>query len=534
MKITFLGAARSVTGSCHLVEAGGLKVLIDCGMRQGRDAKQELGAGGLSFDAGTIDFVLLTHAHIDHSGLVPVLMKNGFSGRILTTSATSELVQIMLVDSGHIQELEAEWRSRKNERAGKPPEEPLYTAEEAKGVIEYITTLEYDSAYDLNENVRIRFVDAGHLFGSACVEFYAKEDGREVKTVFSGDLGNKNIPIINDPDIIDSADYVVMESTYGDRMHEDKRPPDEQLKDVLSEAIRRGGNIVIPSFAVGRSQEILYEISVLLKEGGVPGLEKIPVFLDSPLAIQATEIFKHKYLHYYDDEALEYMKEGVKFFGFETLHIAETAEESKAINDMPGQKIIISASGMCEAGRIKHHLKHNLWRADSTVIFVGYQAEGTLGRQIVDGQRKVKIFNENIHVNAAVTMIDGLSGHADKGGLIEWISHFKTPLKKVFLVHGEEDTILSFQKTLAGLGYDVLAPRLNDSYDTGLGLSPAAAEPKKDIPELIRSTLHNIAAAVEAEIAHGNGSQLAPMEEELKDFLDKWNNRKATRNGEVK
>jgi metallo-beta-lactamase family protein len=529
MKITFLGAAKSVTGSCHMVEAGGLTVLVDCGMRQGRDAKGELGAGQLSFDAGAIDFVLLTHAHIDHSGLLPMLVKRGFSGRILTTGATAELVEIMLIDSGHIQELEAEWKSRKNTRAGRPPEEPLYTAEDGKAVQAYITPLEYDSFYDLNDKVRVRFVDAGHLFGSACVEFYENADGKTIKTVFSGDLGHEGIPLLNDPDVIDSADYVVMESTYGDRLHEDTRPPKEQLKDILTQAIRRGGNIVIPSFAVGRTQEILYEISVLLKEGSVPGLEKVPVWLDSPLAIRATEIFKKQYRDYFDEEALEYMNEGVNFFGFKTLHIAETAEESKAINEMPDQKIIISSSGMCEAGRIKHHLKHNLWRADSTVVFVGYQAEGTLGRQIVDGEKKVKIFNENIHINADIAKIEGFSGHADRDDLIQWVSQFKTHPRKIFLVHGEEDTILSFEKTLAGLGYDVFVPKLNDSFDTSLGVSaaPAAAVPKKDIRELIRQTLQSISAAVEARIARGDVSKLAPMEEELSDFLEKWNNHKA-------
>ncbi len=528
MKFTFLGAARSVTGSSHLVETNGLKILVDCGMRQGKDAKQEMGAGGLSFNARDIDFMLLTHAHIDHSGLVPVLIKEGFEGRIICTGATADLVEIMLVDSGHIQELEAEWKNRKRTLASKPLVEPLYTAEEARAVSKYITALDYNKFYDLNEKVRIRFSDAGHLFGSSFIELFTTEDGKEIKTVFSGDIGNKDKPIINDPSVIESADYIVMESTYGDRQHEDTRPSKDQLRDILTKAIQRGGNIVIPSFAVGRTQDILYELSLLLEEGSVPGLDKTPVFLDSPLAIQATEIFKRQYAKYFDAEALEHMREGVNFFGFKTLNIAQTAEESKAINDMPFQKIIISASGMCEAGRIKHHLKHNLWRADSTIVFVGYQAEGTLGRVILDGEKKVKIFNEPIRVNAGIEMIEGFSGHADKDGLIEWVRHFKTQIQKIFLVHGEEKTMLSLESDLKALGYDVLAPHLNDTYDTKeAAFKVAVHAPQASIVELIRRTLESVAAAVDTEISNGNEIKLVPMEDDLKDFLDKWNNHTA-------
>jgi metallo-beta-lactamase family protein len=525
MKFTFLGAARSVTGSCHLIETNGLKILVDCGMRQGKDAKQELGAGELPFAARDIDFMLLTHAHIDHSGLIPVLVKEGFTGRVICTSATADLVEIMLVDSGHIQELEAQWKTKKRARTSQPPVAPLYTAEEAKAVAKYITVLDYDKTYDLNDKVRIRFKDAGHLFGSSFIEVFAMEDGKEIKTVFSGDIGNKSKPILNDPSVIESADYIVMESTYGDRNHEDTRPSKDQLRDILTKAIQRGGNIVIPSFAVGRTQDILYEISVLLKEGSVPGLDKTPVYLDSPLAIQATQIFKKQYAKYFDEEALEYMKEGVDFFGFKTLHIAQSAEDSKAINDMPYQKIILSASGMCEAGRIKHHLKHNLWRADSTILFVGYQAEGTLGRVILDGEKKVKVFGEPIHVNADIQMIEGFSGHADKDGLIEWVQHFKTHIQKIFLVHGEEKTMMSFMRDLQALGFDVIAPRLRDTYDTHSAALQAAPQAEKpSIVEVIRRTLERVAAAVDTEIGKDNQQKLLPMEDDLMDFLAKWGN----------
>lgn len=525
MNFTFFGATRSVTGSCHMVETNGLKILVDCGMRQGKDAKQEMGAGGLLFDAKTIDFLLLTHAHIDHSGLIPVLIKEGFKGRIICTGATADLVGIMLIDSGHIQEIEAEWKNRKRERANKPFIEPLYTAEEAKVVPKYITSVDYGQFFELSGKVRVRFTDAGHLFGSSLVEIFTAEDGKELKAVFSGDLGNKNKPLIHDPSYINDTDYLVMESTYGDRVHEDTRPAKDQLKDILIKAIRRGGNIVIPSFAVGRTQDILYELSILLKKDSVPGLEKIPVYLDSPLAIQATQIFEKQYQKYYDEEALAYMKSGVDFFGFKTLNIAQTAEESKAINFIAEQKIIISASGMCEAGRIKHHLKHNLWRADSTVIFVGYQAEGTLGRVILDGEKKVKIFGEPIHVNATIEMIEGFSGHADKDGLIDWITHFTKPPKQVFLVHGEEKTIFSFEKDLKALGFNVIVPKLNDTFDTKSAFFKQALRPARaGIIEIIRKTLANVAAAVDNEIARGNEAKLVPMEDDLKDFLDKWNN----------
>lgn len=512
MYITFTGAARCVTGSCTLIETEGKKVLVDCGMRQGQDARKTPVKDGFVFNAAEIDAVFLTHAHIDHSGLIPLLVKKGFTGQVYCTGATSRLCSIMFPDAGFIQEMETEWVNRKRRRAGKPEVEPLYTVEDAKKAIKQLSPMEYKEKKTVLDDITVRFIDAGHLLGSASIELFI--EGK--KLVFSGDIGNKDKPIIKDPIYIEDADMVFMESTYGDRNHKDLLPTRDQLKNALKAAIARGGNIIIPSFAVGRTQEVLYDISILLEEKEVPGLEKIPVYIDSPLGIAATEIFKSSSKGYYDEEAMAYKSEGVEFFSFDTLIVAQSVDESKAINMDDRQKIIISSSGMCDAGRIKHHLKHNLWREDCTVLFVGYQAIGTLGRRILDGSKNIRIFGEEIHPKAAIERIEGFSGHADRDGLLEWIGHIPTSVSKVFVMHGEGEVAANFAKDLRGLGYEAVAPELFDTFDSKLivtkheGIAQPAPEPFDLIDEINK------------RLGEVNADKKAVMEKELTELLSKW------------
>jgi len=519
MNITFMGAAKCVTGSCTMIETAQHKVLVDCGMRQGRDEKIAP-VDGFVFDPREIDAVFLTHAHIDHSAMLPLLVKQGFKGRIYCTGATARLCSIMFPDAGHIQEMETEWQNRKRRRAGKSEIEPLYTVEDAKKAIKYLSPLDYGAKMSAFDDIDMRYVDAGHLLGSASIELTIKEEDKQTKLVFSGDIGNKDKPIIKDPQYLSEADIVFTESTYGDRLHDKFEDTRQQLKDALTRAIKRGGNIVIPSFAVGRTQEVLYDISVLLDEGSVPGLDKVTVYIDSPLGIAATEIFQESSKGYYDEEAMAFKAEGIKFFSFNTLRVAETADESKAINFDNNQKIIISSSGMCDAGRIKHHLKHNLWRADSTVLFVGYQAIGTLGRTILDGRDKVKIFGEEIQVKAAVEQIEGFSGHADQDGLLEWISHFPKSVSRVFVMHGEEKVAVTYGAELQKRGYNAVVPSLYDTFDTSSfvktpgRLPDITEETHKDIGTLLTRIRHKI---------EGSDSRLAEkMKEELSALADRW------------
>jgi len=466
MKIKFFGAAKFVTGSSYMVETDDVKFIVDCGMRQGADVKKIESEGDFPYNPGDLDFVILTHAHIDHSGYLPLLVKKGFEGEIYATSATVELCSIMLPDSGHIQEMDVIWRNKKRERAGKKPLEPLYTVEDAMSTLKHFKPVEYGDITKVSENIKVRYRDAGHLLGSGSVEIWVAEHGKEEKMVFSGDIGNNDKPIIKDPTYFDEADYVIMESTYGNRFHKETEDPADQLRTVLRAAIERGGNIVIPAFAVGRTQETLYDISKFLEDGSVPGLEKMPVYIDSPLGIKATNIFERCYLNYYDKEALALREDGVDFLSFDTLNVAESPDESKAINFLDKPAIIISSSGMCDAGRIKHHLKHNLWKKNATVIFVGYQAVGTLGRSILDGAESVKIFGDRVMVKAAIERVEGFSGHADKAGLLKWIEEFDIKPKKVFVTHGEEQVALAFGAELSEMGYNVQVPGLGEVYDT--------------------------------------------------------------------
>lgn len=465
MKLTFVGAAREVTGSCHYLEAAGKNILVDFGMEQGVNALENI---PLPVPEAMVDYVLLTHAHVDHSGMLPQLYARGFRGKIYCTKATADLSDIMLRDCAHIQEQEAEWKNRKAKRhAGNPPYEPPFTMEDAVATLELFVPCEYNKKVEVCEEISIRFTDIGHLIGSASIEIWAEENGQKRKLCFSGDIGNSNQPLIRDPQPTADADFVIMESTYGDRLHEVERPNYIQdLADVIQETLDKGGNVVIPSFAVGRTQEILYFIRKIKKEGLVKGHGHFPVYMDSPMAVSATEVFQDNIYECFDEEAMELVRAGINPIRFPGLNLAVTAEESKAINFDETPKIIISASGMCEAGRVRHHLKHNLWRAESTILFVGYQSNGTLGRKILEGAREVKLFNEPIDVRAQVRQFRGLSGHADKNGMISWLSAFENKPQKVFVVHGEEDVAGSFAECLRSeYGQDAYAPYSGTVYD---------------------------------------------------------------------
>ena len=463
MKLMFLGADHEVTGSCHYIEACGKSILLDCGMEQGRDTyeNQEIPVA-----AGRIDYVFLSHAHIDHSGLLPLLHKNGFQGQIYATEATTDLCRIMLLDSAHIQEFEAQWRNRKNKRAGKAPFEPLYTTEDAMAVMEHFVPCDYMKEIEVCEGVKIRFTDVGHLLGSSSIEIWLTENGVSKKIVFSGDIGNINQPIIHDPRYTTEADFVIMESTYGDRYH--TAPPDyvAELAGQIQQTFDRGGNLVIPSFAVGRTQEMLYFIREIKERGLVQGHEGFKVYVDSPLAIEATRVFAENYLGCYDTDAMALVQKGINPLTFQGLEVAVTPDDSMAINFDKSPKVIISASGMCEAGRIRHHLKHNLWRPECTILFVGYQAIGTLGRNIIEGEKEVRLFGETITVNAHIEELAGVSGHADKKGLLNWVNHFEKKPERVFVVHGEDLVCEDFTKCLKEeYGYNAFAPYSGACFD---------------------------------------------------------------------
>ena len=463
MKLMFLGADHEVTGSCHYIEACGKSILLDCGMEQGRDTyeNQEIPVA-----AGRIDYVFLSHAHIDHSGLLPLLHKNGFQGQIYATEATTDLCRIMLLDSAHIQEFEAQWRNRKNKRAGKAPFEPLYTTEDAMAVMEHFVPCDYMKEIEVCEGVKIRFTDVGHLLGSSSIEIWLTENGVSKKIVFSGDIGNINQPIIHDPRYTTEADYVIMESTYGDRYH--TAPPDyvAELAGQIQQTFDRGGNLVIPSFAVGRTQEMLYFIREIKERRLVHGHDVFKVYVDSPLAIEATRVFAENYLDCYDTAAMALVQKGINPLTFQGLEVAVTPDDSMAINFDKSPKVIISASGMCEAGRIRHHLKHNLWRPECTILFVGYQAIGTLGRNIIEGEKEVRLFGETITVNAHIEELAGVSGHADKKGLLNWVNHFEKKPERVFVVHGEDLVCEDFTKCLKEeYGYNAFAPYSGACFD---------------------------------------------------------------------
>ena len=467
MKITFIGATHEVTGSCYYLEAAGKKFLVDCGMEQGPDYYENR---DIPVPPGELDFVLLTHAHMDHSGNLPAIYAKGFKGPVYATEATCNLCDIMLRDSAHIQMFEAEWRNRKAKRQGRPEFVPAYTMEDAVGVIRNFVGCPYETGIILGEGLRVKFIDAGHLLGSSSIEVNICEAGVEKTIVFSGDIGNKNQPLIKDPTYFRKADYVVMESTYGDRSHGERPDYVRLLADVIQETFDRGGNVVIPSFAVGRTQEMLYFIRQIKAEGLIHGHDNFKVFVDSPLANEATNIFGiHKY-DCFDDEALELIRKGINPLSFPGLKISVTSEDSKAINFDDDCKVIISASGMCDAGRIKHHLKHNLWREDSTILFVGYQAVGTPGRALLEGTQEIKLFGEPVHVAAKICRMPGISGHADVNGLVDWIKAFEVKPQKVFVTHGEDTVTELFAARLRDeMNYDAYAPFSGTEFDLAEG-----------------------------------------------------------------
>lgn len=467
MKLEFLGAAHEVTGSCHYLEFADKHVLVDCGMEQGPDlyVNQEI-----PVNASTIDYVFVTHAHIDHSGLLPMLYNLGFRGQIFTTTATHQLCEIMLKDSAHIQMFEAEWKNRKAKRAGRPEVVPLYDMNDAVGVLGHFVSCDYHSVINVCEGLKVRFVDAGHLLGSSSIEMWISENTaegvEERKIVFSGDIGPGNRPLIKDPEYLTSADYVVMESTYGDRTHE--TPPDYavELARVIRDTFTRGGNLVIPAFSVGRTQEMLYFIRRIKMENLLPEFQNFEVYVDSPLAVEATTIFGKNVQDCFDDTALALVQQGINPIGFPGLRMAITSDESKMINFNDKPKVILSASGMCEAGRIRHHLKHNLWRKDSTILFVGYQVPGTLGNMLLNGAKEVKLFGETIEVQAKIENLPGISGHADVNQLTKWVSMFDPKPKRVFIVHGEDKVTEQFAAHIhEELGLEAYAPFSGDAFD---------------------------------------------------------------------
>ena len=531
MKLSFFGADQCVTGSCHCLEVGGKRILVDCGLQQGRD---EVSNEEFPFAAGSIDFVLVTHAHIDHSGRIPMLIKQGFQGRILTTRLTADLLEIMLLDSAHIQESDAEWKNRKGARSGAPHVEPLYTIEDAQRVNAFMTTCEYGETVDLCEGVRVEFVDAGHLLGSASIIVDATEGGVTKRLVFSGDIGNVNQPIIRDPTLLTGADYVVMESTYGDRNHTEVWSYTDDLAAIIDETIAKGGNVIIPSFAVGRTQELLYFIREIKDAKMVKSNPDFPVYIDSPLAKKATTIFTGNLHGYLDEEALELVQDGTHMFNFTNLRMTETSEESKALNLDPTPKVIISASGMCDAGRIRHHLKHNLWREECTVVFVGFQGEGTLGRSLLEGTKSVRLFGEEIAVHAKIVNFQGLSSHADRDHLLAWIQSIQAPKPQhVFIVHGDREVAPYFAKSVEALGFTTHAPQYTEVYDL---IADTMLE-RGYLPERKARTVAGTraSAAYERLVAVGNllmesikrskgrdNKSLARFADQLRQLLEKW------------
>lgn len=463
MKLTFIGADHEVTGSCHMLNACNKNILVDCGLEQGTDVyvNQEI-----PIEIPDIDYVLLTHAHIDHAGLLPLLYARGFRGRVLATEATVDLCKIMLRDSAHIQETEAEWKNRKAKRAGKSEVEPLYCMSDAEGVLEHFVACSYKDKISLAEGLDIRFSDAGHLLGSASIEIWMTEGTYTRKIVFSGDIGNINRPIIKDPEYIKEADYVVMESTYGDRYHDAEVDYVSQLAQIMQRTFERGGNVIIPAFAVGRTQEMLFYFRKIKERNLVKGFENFSVYVDSPLAVEATKIFNDNIDCCFDEESMEMVRQGINPVQFPGLQLSVTSEDSKAINFDNRPKVIISASGMCEAGRIRHHLKHNLWRKECTVVFVGYQAIGSLGRALLEGISEVKLFGETIEVKAEIVKLEGVSGHADKNGLIKWATAFEPKPQQIFVVHGEDGVCDSFAECIAvEYGINAQAPFSGAEYD---------------------------------------------------------------------
>ncbi len=533
MKITFLGAAHEVTGSCHYLEVGDKHILVDYGMEQGINIYEN---APLPVEESMIDYVLLTHAHIDHSGLLPLLYAKGFRGSVFATDATVDLCSIMLRDSAHIQMAEAEWRNRKAKRSSDVEEYvPLYNMEDADGAIRCLVPIRYGRKIKVCPELEIRFTDVGHLLGSAAIEVWLTEDGVTKKIVFSGDIGNDNLPLIRNFETIEEADYVLCESTYGDRMHVKERVDYvTELASIIRDTFAKGGNVVIPSFAVGRTQELLYFIRQIKEKGLLADLGDFPVYVDSPLAVEATGVFNKNVSECFSEEALELVKRGINPLVFTGLNLSITNDESKAINFDNEPKVIISASGMCEAGRIRHHLKHNLWREECTILFVGYQAVGTLGRSIVEGAKEVKLFGEPIEIRAKIMKLEGVSGHADKGGLTKWMLGFKNDPKMVFIVHGDDEVTDSFAAYLhdehgfntyapfSGTRYDLIADEFEEET---VGVRIEGAKKKIRTASTVFERLLAAGQRLLAVINHNEGGankDLAKFADQINSLCDKW------------
>ena len=473
MKIKFCGASTGVTGSCHLLTSGEHKILLDCGQFQGGKAQDALNYEKFPFEPSEIECVVLSHAHIDHCGRLPLLTKRGFEGKIYCTDATADLLSVMLKDSAYIHEKETEWKNRKAERAGREQVEPLYTIEDAEKTLSLVSPILYDQQIEINPDMKIVFNDAGHILGSAITELWVTENDKESKIVFSGDLGMEGRPILRDPTYIKKADYVIMETTYGNRIHKELGSGVEKLIEIIINTTRRGGNVVIPSFAVGRTQELIYELNRFYDSNNEyrKELDKIFVYVDSPMATTATEIFRRN-AQVFDEETREYILKGDNPLEFKNLKFTRSSKESQDLNFNKEPKIIISASGMCEAGRIRHHLKHNLWNPKNSIVFVGYQGQGTLGRSLVEGVKMVTLFGEEIQVNAEIHNLEGFSGHADQNGLFAWLAHFEQRPKQIFLVHGEEDSKKDFAKLVnEKLSYEPIVVMGNSEFELDMNKS---------------------------------------------------------------
>ena len=529
MKLTFLGANHEVTGSCTMLEAAGQRFLIDYGMEQGKNVYENQ---PLPVAPGEIDFVLITHAHIDHTGLLPLLAHNGFRGRIYATIPTVELCGIMLRDSAHIQEFEAEWKNRKGKRSGAEPVEPMYTIQDAEAACRLFLGVEYGKRIQLAPGIEARFVDVGHLLGSASIELWITEGSTTTKLVFSGDIGNLNQPIIKDPTYIQQADYVFMESTYGDRNHDPRPDYVAELAKILQRTFDRGGNVVVPSFAVGRTQEMLYFLREIKEKGLVKGHGNFPVYIDSPLATEATRIFRDTDPDCFDAQTRALLEKGIDPINVPGLRISVTSDDSRMINTDRTPKVILSASGMCEAGRIRHHLKHNLWRPECSIVFVGYQSEGTMGRQLLDGLTSIKLFGEKIAVRAEICSFKFMSSHADKNGLIHWLEVQGQKPRKVFIVHGEETAALSFCETLQGLGYTAEVPLFESEYSL---MDGACLAKGRDFPRdkekkagFVSEMFRRLLAAVErltgiaSGYKQGANRDVARFADEVEELCRRW------------
>jgi len=468
MKLQFFGAVRTVTGTMHLLETNGVRILLDCGLYQGPRQESFDRNRTLPFEAGTIDAMVLSHAHIDHSGNIPVLVRSGFSGDIYTTAASRDLCAAMLRDSAHIQEEDAAYVSKKRAKQGLPPIEPLYTTEDADRSLNHFVGLGYNRPLRIAPGITLTLYDAGHILGSAVVVLDVEEAGQKRRLVFTGDLGREGMPILRDPQPVEKANYLIIESTYGDRLHDPIETTDQALRNVVVETFQRGGKVIVPAFAVGRTQELVYALHRLMVARKLPSL---PIFVDSPLALNVTEVFR-MHPECFDGETRQFMSggDGRDPFGFSRLTYVRSAEASKELNFVREPAIIISASGMAEAGRILHHLKNNIEDARSTVLIVGWQAPDTLGRRLVERQPVVKIFGEEYHVKAQVVTINGFSAHADRVELIDYARRLANPgLKRVFVVHGEEPASLALAEGLAALVEgQVIVPRLGDAYTLSL------------------------------------------------------------------